>query len=161
MEFPNIRGSRLVLAVALMGIMALALAACDSGSTPAATGGATTVPAATAPAAGGTTDTTPTAASSGGAGTDVKVELKEWTVNPNPIDIPAGSVKLEVSNAGQFGHDLVVQDSSGTEVGRTPVFKTADSPKTLQVDLKPGTYKFFCDVPGHASKGMTTTVTVK
>lgn len=151
----------MVLAMAFMGMMAMALAACDSGSTPTTTGGTTPVTAATAPPAGGVNDLTPTAASSGGGSTDVKVDLKEWAVVPNPKDITAGSVKVAVSNLGTFGHDLVIQDSSGTEVGRTPVFKTADSPKTLQVDLKPGTYKFFCDVPGHATKGMTVDVTVK
>jgi plastocyanin len=161
MESLYIRGSRLVLAVAFMGMMTMALAACDSGATPTATSGATAVPAATAPPAGGVNDLTPTAASSGGGGAQVKVDLKEWAVVPNPKDIAAGSVSLAVSNVGQFGHDLVIQDSSGTEVGRTPVFKAADSPKTLQVTLKAGTYKFLCDVPGHAAKGMTTDVTVK
>ena len=91
----------------------------------------------------------------------VKVELKEWAVAPNPKDITGGNVTFDVSNSGQFGHDLVILDSSGAEVGRTPVFKSAEGPKTLQVDLKPGAYKFICDVPGHAQQGMTTDVTVK
>jgi uncharacterized cupredoxin-like copper-binding protein len=149
---------------ALVLALVLALAACDSGSTSApqpTTAPATTVPAATAPLAGGVNDLTPTQPAGAAGGTEVKVDLKEWAVDLNPKELSAGMIKFDVSNTGQFGHDLVIQDSSGAELGRTPVFKSADGTKTLEVDLKPGAYKFICDVPGHAQQGMRTDVTVK
>jgi uncharacterized cupredoxin-like copper-binding protein len=33
--------------------------------------------------------------------------------------------------------------------------------KTLAVTLKPGTYKFYCSVPGHRQAGMEGTLEVK
>jgi uncharacterized cupredoxin-like copper-binding protein len=56
---------------------------------------------------------------------------------------------------------MVIQDSAGNQVGATPVFSKADGTKELVVDMKPGTYKLVCDVPGHTAQGMTTDVTVK
>jgi uncharacterized cupredoxin-like copper-binding protein len=167
MEFYNrsrVGACRLVPALALLGIMALALAACDSGTTAAPATDATSVPAATAPAGGGSSDLTPTPAASDGGGavsTSGRVELKEWAVQLSTDTLTAGTAKFDVTNSGKFGHDLVIQDSSGAEVGRTPVFKSDEGAKTLEVTLKTGTYKFFCDVPGHAKQGMTTDVTVK
>jgi uncharacterized cupredoxin-like copper-binding protein len=37
----------------------------------------------------------------------------------------------------------------------------AGQSKSLEVDLKPGKYTFFCTVPGHEQAGMKLQVTVK
>src|SRR5438552_16338046 len=132
--------------------MALGLAACDSGSTSTGGTGSTAV---------ASTPTQPPGGSTGGSGATQKVVLAEWAVQLPVDQLQAGQTTLQVDDAGTMGHDLVIQDSTGAEVGRTPVFKKEDGTKTLQVDLKPGTYKFFCDLPGHASKGMQTQITVK
>ena len=39
--------------------------------------------------------------------------------------------------------------------------KDSGGSKTLSVNLKPGTYTFFCEVPGHRQAGMYGTLTVK
>ena len=44
-------------------------------------------------------------------------------------------------------------------VGATPTFQGAT--KTLSVKLKPGTYTFYCSVPGHRQGGMQGTLTVR
>jgi uncharacterized cupredoxin-like copper-binding protein len=58
-----------------------------------------------------------------------------------------------------LSHNMTIESSSGTVVGATPTFQGAT--KTLTLSLKPGTYKFFCSVPGHRMAGMEGTLTVK
>ena len=58
----------------------------------------------------------------------------------------------------QVEHNVTVESSSGEPVGATPTFKGGS--KTLSLNLKPGTYKFFCSVPGHRMAGMEGTLTV-
>jgi uncharacterized cupredoxin-like copper-binding protein len=52
-----------------------------------------------------------------------------------------------------------VQDSSGKEIGCSDVI--TGSSTTLNVDLKPGSYTYFCSVDGHEAAGMKGTLTVK
>ena len=47
---------------------------------------------------------------------------------------------------------------AGTVVGATPTF-TGGS-KSLTLTLKPGTYTFYCSVPGHRQAGMEGTLKV-
>jgi uncharacterized cupredoxin-like copper-binding protein len=54
---------------------------------------------------------------------------------------------------------MTIESSSGATVGATPTFNGGT--KTLSVELKPGTYKYFCTVPGHRMAGMEGTLTVK
>ena len=54
---------------------------------------------------------------------------------------------------------MTIESSSDTVVGATPTFQGGS--KTLSVSLKPGTYKFYCSVPGHRTAGMEGTLTVQ
>jgi uncharacterized cupredoxin-like copper-binding protein len=58
-----------------------------------------------------------------------------------------------------LGHNVTVASSSGAVVGATPTFEGGS--KTLSLNLKPGTYKFYCTVPGHRQAGMAGTLTVQ
>lgn len=70
----------------------------------------------------------------------------------------AGKVTLELENASSMPHDLAIEDSSGKLVGKTAVI-TENMAKAV-VDLKPGTYAFYCSVPGHRQAGMEGALTV-
>jgi uncharacterized cupredoxin-like copper-binding protein len=58
-----------------------------------------------------------------------------------------------------LSHNMTIESSSGTVVGATSTYPGAT--KTLTLSLKPGTYKFYCSVPGHRMAGMEGTLTVK
>jgi plastocyanin len=70
----------------------------------------------------------------------------------------AGSVTLEMPNKASITHDISVKgngiDQKGPQVGQGGTSK-------VTVDLKPGTYTFYCSVPGHEAGGMKGTLTVK
>jgi plastocyanin len=73
------------------------------------------------------------------------------------LSAKAGKVTIDFANASPVEHDVAV--AQGTAVaGQTPVF-TGGS-KTLTLNLKPGTYSFYCTVPGHRQAGMEGTLTV-
>jgi uncharacterized cupredoxin-like copper-binding protein len=82
--------------------------------------------------------------------TDFKIALSTTTLK-------AGAITFDVKNDSQTEHDLVVTGNGITE--GTPRFGGGQS-KTLKVNLKPGTYKLFCSVPGHEQLGMKLNITV-
>jgi uncharacterized cupredoxin-like copper-binding protein len=107
-----------------------------------------------------TTSTTTTATeTTGGQAQKLVVEESEFKiVIPSGTTLKPGTYALEVENKGQVDHDLVV-DGPGVEDEKTPVFPGGQT-KTLQVTLQPGTYDFYCSVPGHKQAGMDLEVTV-
>jgi plastocyanin len=62
-------------------------------------------------------------------------------------------------------HNIAVEagekgaNGTGTVVGASPF--TAKGSVSVHVTLKPGTYTFFCQAPGHRAAGMYGTLTVK
>ncbi len=73
------------------------------------------------------------------------------------LSAKAGKVTIDFSNSSPVEHDVAIAQGS-TIAGQTPVF--TGGTKTLTVTLKPGTYNFFCTVPGHRQAGMEGTLTV-
>lgn len=71
----------------------------------------------------------------------------------------AGSVSIAFTNMAPLGHNVTVASSSGAVVGATPTSQGGS--KTLTLNLKSGTYKFYCSVPGHRMAGMEGTLTVQ
>jgi uncharacterized cupredoxin-like copper-binding protein len=71
----------------------------------------------------------------------------------------AGKVTINFTNPAPVPHNVDIEDESGENVAETEVI-TEDSESTT-ADLKPGTYTFYCDVPGHRQAGMEGTLTVK
>jgi plastocyanin len=140
----------------LLALVVLAVAGCGSSSssstsssTPASTSSNT--PASTAPAGGG---------ASGGSVLHVAANTEgQLKYNTTSLTAKAGTVTIGFTNASSLAHNLTVESSSGSTVGATPTFEGGT--KTLSLSLKPGTYKFFCTVPGHRQAGMEGTLTVQ
>ncbi len=196
---------RLAIGTLLSGV--LLLAACgssgdgDSADSTAAAPATTAAPAATttvapaettaaapaetttlAPAETTAAASTETTAAASEAGGTLAVELVEWEVKA-PAELGAGSFTVEVTNAGDFAHELLLVagdgyaslplDSRGTvdetqlaagallgETGRLDSGASA----SFTVDLTAGDYVLFCNIGGggqsHAERGQVLEITV-
>ena len=141
---------RLVPTVSMLLLAgALALAGCggssksSASSSPATTSSSAAAPA---PAAGSTLSL---AANSEGL---LKFDKTTLTAK-------AGSVSISFTNTATLSHNLTVASASGAVVGATATFQGGT--KVLALNLKPGTYKFYCTVPGHRAAGMEGTLTAQ
>ena len=77
----------------------------------------------------------------------------------NTLTAKAGKLTVEFTNDSSIAHDVVVSDQSNKVLGKTPVFDGGT--KSFNVTLKPGSYTYYCSVPGHREAGMQGTLTVK
>ncbi len=68
----------------------------------------------------------------------------------------AGTVTLSMSNPSTFSHGISVE---GTASKADQVVQHGGT-STVTVKLKPGTYTFYCPMPGHRQAGMQGTLTV-
>ncbi len=91
-----------------------------------------------------------------GGSAQVKVVAKEFAFAPKAITTPAGTVQFVVTNTGAIEHTFVI-DELKVKTGPIKPGQTV----TITATAKPGTYKFYCDVPGHKEIGMTATLTAK
>jgi mono/diheme cytochrome c family protein len=74
----------------------------------------------------------------------------------------AGPITITMTNKSGVPHNLAIQvgtGPTGTILGHTPI--AASGTHSITLNLKPGTYTFFCQVPGHRAAGMYGTLTVK
>ncbi|HEX5851712.1 MAG TPA: plastocyanin/azurin family copper-binding protein [Solirubrobacteraceae bacterium] len=76
-----------------------------------------------------------------------------------------GPVTLVMGNTSGVSHNIAVESGaggasgSGAVLGSSPY--TTKTTATVSVNLKPGTYTFFCEATGHRVAGMYGTLTVK
>lgn len=148
-------GAFLVLAIA-----ALALVACGSSSDNSSSTTETSAGESQAEQGGGAAKEE--SASAGGGSSTLEFEADpngELAYTSTSETAEAGKVTVEFKNPQALTHDVAIEDSSGKEVGATEL--VADGSDTTTVDLKPGTYTYFCTVPGHREAGMEGTLTVK
>jgi plastocyanin len=83
----------------------------------------------------------------------------------NKASAKAGAVTIEMPNMSGVSHNIAVEPGSGGASGSGPVLGassfTTKGTASVSVTLKPGTYTFFCQAPGHRPAGMYGTLTVK
>jgi plastocyanin len=99
---------------------------------------------------------------SGGSGSGISIEANpEGNLEfvQKSATAKAGNDTLEFTNESPVPHDVKIENSSGEEVGGTEI--TSEGTESASVELKPGTYTFYCSVPGHREAGMEGTLTVK
>jgi plastocyanin len=99
---------------------------------------------------------------SAGSGATVDVEADpsgNLAFTSDKITAKAGKDTVNFTNSSPVPHDVKIEDSNGNEVGGTEVI--AEGSDSAEVELKPGTYTYFCSIPGHRQAGMEGTLTVK
>jgi plastocyanin len=73
------------------------------------------------------------------------------------LKAPAGKVTIDFTNASTIQHNVTVAAQGGSVLGHTP---TATGTAKLSLTLRPGSYVYFCSVPGHRQAGMQGTLVV-
>ena len=78
--------------------------------------------------------------------------------NTKTLSASAGKVTIDFTNKSPLAHNVTIADAAGKVLGQTATFQGGT--KTLALNLPPGTYTFYCSVPGHEQAGMKGTLTV-
>jgi len=91
------------------------------------------------------------------SGADVTVHAQDsLKFDKSDYSAKAGDIKVAYVADGSLTHTLVIQGKDGFKL---QVSGRGDT-KTGTVNLTPGSYTLFCDVPGHESAGMKATLAV-
>lgn len=116
--------------------------------------------------AGSATTTAPAA-----GGQTLKIEMGEFYYKPQDVQAKAGTVTIDADNVGGAPHELVL---AKTDVDPAKLPTVADgsvdeasldvpgeieeveggAAGTVTLDLKPGKYVMFCNLPAHYTAGM-------
>jgi plastocyanin len=138
----------------------LVLAGCGSSSSSSSSAASAPAPAATTATETSTSTSSTPSPANGSSNLSLEANPEgALKYNTTALSAKAGKVSIAFANMSPVGHNVTVASSSGAVVGATPTF--SGSSKTLALNLKPGTYKFYCSVPGHRQAGMEGTLVVK
>ncbi|MGE3074342.1 MAG: cupredoxin domain-containing protein [Dehalococcoidia bacterium] len=115
------------------------------------------------------------------SGTTVDASLKDFQMTLDKTSVSSGDVTFKIKNNGPSQHEFVV-DRTDLQADNLPYDETdakvvEDSPQltnidekeaidagdseTLTVNLPPGHYVLFCNIPAHYQQGMRIDFTVK
>jgi hypothetical protein len=91
----------------------------------------------------------------------VQVVVREFGFALSRESIRAGLAVIELRNAGQDAHDLLIRRAGATRVlVRWPVTQPGGV-VDRQMRLRPGTYRLTCGVANHRALGMQATLVVR
>jgi plastocyanin len=83
----------------------------------------------------------------------------------NKATAKPGQVTIEMPNMSGVSHNIAIEtgeggaSEKGSKIGASQFVSKGTA--SVSVNLKPGTYTFFCEAPGHRAAGMYGTLTVK
>ncbi len=141
-------------ALLVLVLASVALVACGSSSDDtSSTGAETTAESTTEGGQSGGNE------SAGGGTLDFAAAESGLAYTSDTAEAKAGKVTVSFDNPQPISHDVAIEDSSGKEIANTELI--TEGTDTTTADLEPGTYTFFCTVPGHREAGMEGTLTVK
>jgi plastocyanin len=174
--FPSSRGGQLA-AMGLAGVLFVVAVGSAIGDTTkvgerkgaepkeekaAPEGGGGQAPAAPAqPSAPQTSAPAPPPAGGGGGETDLALAADptgQLKFDKATLDAKAGQVKITLTNKSPVPHNIAIKGPATAGPSDNAV---GGSTASVTADLKPGTYEFYCAIPGHEQAGMKGTLTVK
>ncbi len=122
-----------IASVASVAALALPLTACGSSSSSAANGSKVKC-------------ATPTS--------DLTVEaFDRLKFDADKFDASAGCIKVQYTNVGVIAHTLLVEGEKGFKL-------SVGKSDSGNIELSAGTYRIYCDLPGHEAAGMHAVLTV-
>jgi mono/diheme cytochrome c family protein len=72
----------------------------------------------------------------------------------------AGALEIDSRNAASIPHDIALEGADGGVLAQGEDVSNGGV-SSIRVDLRPGTYTFFCTLPGHREGGMQGTLVVR
>jgi plastocyanin len=75
----------------------------------------------------------------------ILIEAGDLYFDPEEVSAEAGTVEFSLVNVGAVEHDLVIEEAGDVEVAHADPGDTV----TGSIDLEPGTYTYYCSIPGH------------
>jgi len=140
--------------------LALGIAACGGGSSSSSSAAGSSSAASSGSATSAATSSS--AAAAGGASSNLTIAANpsgSLSYDKKTLSAKAGKVTITMTNMSSLGHNITIQKgTSGAVLGATPTFQGGT--KSVSLNLKAGTYTFYCSVPGHRAGGMVGTLTV-
>ena len=148
-----------LVALFVLVLASVALVACGSSNS---NSGTTTESGGEASGGGAAAESTKKSGGEAGGGSTLNFEADpggEIAYTTTEATAKAGKVTVDFKNPQSLTHDVAIESSSGQTVGQTELIGEGETSTT--VNLKPGTYHYYCTVPGHREAGMEGTLTVK
>jgi plastocyanin len=145
-------------ALLVLALASVALVACGGSSD----SNSSTESGGEASGGGAAAESTEKTGGESGGGSTVDFEADpggELAYTTTEASAKAGKVTIDFNNPQGLTHDVAIEDEKGETVGQTDLIASEETSTT--VNLKPGTYTYYCTVPGHREAGMEGTLTVK
>ena len=143
---------KVLASIAVLGAVGALVAGCGSSSSTSSS----------TPSTAATVSTTPPSAA---APVAVSASASALAFDKTSLTAAAGDVTFDFTNPGTLPHNLSIKGTDGTKIGGSDtVTGKVGAPAVaapFTVNLKPGTYTFYCSVAGHEAGGMTGTLTVQ
>jgi len=99
------------------------------------------------------------ASSEGGEETiELAADTSALAYDTTSLSAEAGKVTIDFDNPSAIEHDVAIE-ADGKEIAKSELVTEGET--SVTAELEPGTYTFFCSVPGHREAGMEGTLTVK
>lgn len=83
---------------------------------------------------------------------NISADKTKLAYNKKALKAPAGKVTIVMKNPSFLQHDIAVKING--KVHKSKLANKGDTVKLVLRRMKPGTYTFYCTVPGHAAAGM-------